>query len=205
MKRKNRTHLAISLVLFMMTVGTASAESDSTLTWKMAFLRWNKTDYEAQPFVRPIKLSNGDEFQLYVQAERPAFLYIVEEGPEGIVKLLTRLSLRANTPLFLPAQDDSYTIAVPSGTEKIFLVISPGRQANLENCLDLLTEQKGDRLKTSQAVLDEVASIRQGASRVAEAPERPVPMGGVTRGSKQIQATEFHGQSTYVKTIRLDH
>ena len=57
-----------------------------------------------------------------------------------------------------------------------------------------------------QAILDEVARIRQSTSSFGETPERPAPIGGVIRGkNSSAQATEYGGQSSYVKTIRIEH
>lgn len=205
MRKIKRTRLAFWVLLLSIAGGTLAAQGPANLTWKMAFLKWNNTEYEPQTFSRILEFGDGVEFQIYVQAETPAFLYIVKEDANGALALLSRTHLRANMPIFLPAQDDSYTISAPSGTEKIFLVISSASQKNFEKLLDSLTENTGSEAKKTQDILDEIDRIRQSISSLAIEPERPAPMGGVSRGAKKILATEFSGENAYVKTIRIAH
>src|SRR5208337_2349927 len=117
---------------------------------------------------------------------------------DGKVASLFQSSLQPSKALSLPSEKESFQVSPPDGAEKIFVIVTAERQAPLEKLL-----QSPDNV---QAILDEVARIRQSTSSLGEAPEKPAPIGGVTRGrNSSVQATEYDGQSSYVKTIRIEH
>jgi hypothetical protein len=98
----------------------------------------------------------------------------------------------------LPADGQSFQVSPPEGTEKIHVVVSAKAQTALESQFKGLPQK-------STAVLDEWTRLKTALLSIAEAPEKPVPMGGVTRGIADVKVTEFHGSAAYVKTIRFDH
>ena len=183
--------------LLLASGGLALAQTPVGVTWKMAVLKIGGKDFSAVPFSRPVPMVNGDKFQIFIQAETDAWCYVVYQSAEGEVEVLSQGPLRSGSYLQLPSEKETYSVTPPKGTEKIYVIMSTDRQRTLER---LLTNTKD-----SQPILDEVARIRQSTSTLAENPERPAPMGGVTRGMTVTQASQFGGLPSYVKTIRIDH
>ena len=201
-----RSRILLFSLFLAAGLGRLCAEGSPNLTWSLAFMRWTGLGYESLSFARPFSLAAKDEYQLFLKVGSSANCYVLREDPHGIVSVLSRTTLAQGASIYLPAADDSYSVGSSAkGSERIYVVVSLDRQKVLEKLLDNLVTAKGDGRAESDAILDEIARIKQSLSSLAEAPERPSPMGGVTRGPKPPTATEYSGQATYVKTIRFDH
>ncbi len=195
-----------ALTFFMAALAAAAqvpVQGQSVFAWRMTFVKVGGGGLESIPFSRPFKLADGERFKLTVQADESVYAYVIYAEPSGKLTVLFQGPLKAGRPLSLPSEQDSFKVEPPSGTERIFVMVCAERLPNFEKALSGL--EKGNPGARSSAILDEIARMKQSLSGLAEAPEKPVPMGGVTRGATQLLATEFRGGSTYVKTIRFDH
>jgi hypothetical protein len=190
----NRTLRFAPLLLLL----PALAFAQSDLTWKMAFLKYTKGKMESVPFSRPLALADGDEFQLLVSPNTAAFVDVLYEDTTGEVTVLYQGATKAGQVVTLPAEKQNFQVSPPKGTEKLHVLVSTKPQASLEALFKGLP-------KNSRAVLDELTRIKTALLSVAEAPEKPVPMGGVSRGMPDVKITEFKGADSYAKTIRFDH
>lgn len=187
---------AVLLFLFLTPLLLPAQAAD--LTWKMAFLKYTKGKMESVPFSRPLTLVDGDQFQLLVSPVAAAYVDILYEDTTGEVIVLFQGPVKANQVITLPAEGQNFEVSPPKGTEKLHVIVGSSPQTALESKFRLLP-------KGSAAVLDELAKLKTALSSLAEAPEKPVPMGGVSRGMPDVKITEFKGQATYAKTIRFDH
>lgn len=189
-----RFTLILALVLFPL----ALFADDAGVTWKMAFLKTIKGKTESVPFSRPLSLADGDQFQILLAPATPAFVDVLYEDTTGAVTVLFQGAVKAGQTVTLPAVGQSFQVSPPKGTEKIHVVVSAKAQTALEAQLKGLPQN-------STAALDGLSRLKTALLSIAEAPEKPVPMGGVTRGINDVKVTEFHGSAAYVKTIRFDH
>ncbi len=189
--------LTVLLLLSFLFPAFLTAQA-ADLTWKMAFLKYTKGKMESVPFSRPLTLADGDEFQLLVSPTNPGFVDILYEDTAGEVTVLFQGAAKAGQVITLPAEKQNFQVSPPKGTERFHVLVSSKAPASLTVLYKGLP-------KNSRAVLDELARIKTALLSVAEAPEKPVPMGGVTRGMPDVKITEFKGANSYVKTIRFDH
>ena len=105
--------------------------------------------------------------------------------------------------ILLPDDKPDYTIIDPAGTDRYHVVVSASPRTSLEK---LLTKASNEGLLANpESVKDEILRIRQDSSRIALDAEKPVAMGGVTRGAKPVTATQMEGKNVYVKTISIRH
>jgi hypothetical protein len=185
------------LALVIITLVPLTAQSTG-LAWKLVFLRWTKGDMESLPFARPIALQDGTQFQVLVAMEGAGYAYVLYEDTNGSVAVLFQGEVKEGQLISLPSEKKSFQVTPPDGTERIHVVVAKSRQAALEGLLKRLPTN-------SQTVIDELARMKATLSTVAEAPEKPVPMGGTFRTMPDMKVAEFTGQDSYVKTIRLDH
>jgi hypothetical protein len=178
----------------------AGAQTDGNVTWRMAFLKGDIVNPAAQDLTKPIDMKSGGKFQLFVHVvESQAYVYVLFAGLDGTVAVLEKEAFPENTAMILPSQYETFTVTPPSGTEKIYVVVTATRQVTLEK---LLAKSQKD----AEAILDEVKRIQQSESTVTEVPQKPVPIGGVARGGMEsLQATQFEGKKTYVQILRLVH
>ena len=168
------------------------------LSWKMAFLKYTKGKMESLPFARPLSLADGDQFQLLVSPGAAAYVDILYEDTTGVITVLFQGPAKAGQVILLPAEKQNFEVSPPKGTEKLHVIVSLKPQTTFEASLKGLPG-------TSSKVLDALAALKSSLSSLAEAAEKPAPMGGVTRGLPDVTISEFKGAGTYVKTIRFDH
>jgi hypothetical protein len=188
-------------LVFFLCLGTAvAAQTTGTIAWKMALLKGEIFNPSVQDTTKPVEMKNGDKFQLFLQiVQSQAYVYVLFCGVDGTVAVLANNPLPEGNYTLLPSEQETYTITPPGGTELIYIVVTSSPQAKLDS---LLSMKKRDK----DAVINEVKRIQQSVSTIAEAPQKPVPIGGVFRGGKtSLQAAQFEGQSSYVKIIRIKH
>jgi len=185
-------------LLFLLLLPALAGAQSSDLTWKMAFLKYTKGKMESLPFSRPLALADGDEFQLLVSPTSAGFVDVLYEDTTGAVTVLYQGAAKAEQVILLPAEKQNFQVSPPKGSEKLHVLVSLKAHTALEALFKGLP-------KNSSAVLDELTRIKTELLSVAEAPEKPVPMGGVSRGLPDVKISEFKGAASYVKTIRFDH
>jgi hypothetical protein len=166
----------------------------------MAFLKGDIVNPAAQDMAKPIEMKDGDKFQLFLHVvDSKAYAYIFFFGVDGSIAVLESAGYPENYAEILPSPYETYTITPPGGTERIYVVVTASRQLQLEKLMAKGGTDPG-------AVLDEIKRIQQSTSTITEAPQKPVPIGGVARGGMEsVQATQFEGQKTYVQILRLVH
>jgi hypothetical protein len=193
-------YAVLSSVLGFGAALAAGAQADGNISWRMAFLKGDIVNQSAQDLSKPIEMEDGDKFQLFMQIIDPrAQVYILFSGVEGTVDVLAQGTVAGNTAWILPSAYETLAITPPGGTERLYVIVTQSRQEKLEKLLAM-------KKRNGEAILDEVRSIQQSASSIAETPRKPVPIGGVVRGGMEsLAATQFEGRKTYVQILRLVH
>jgi len=92
----------------------------------------------------------------------------------------------------------------PPGLESLFIVVSREEQKNLAQRISAIKNNSGSTQK--RALMNEIFKVRSDVSKFKETPEKPVLMGGATRGDPdKSMGVEYSGLETYVKTISIEH
>jgi hypothetical protein len=192
--------LAASAVLCVAAAPFAMAQEANPVTWELAVLKGDIVKQSSQELGKPIGMKNGDKFQIYLRVIEPgASVYVLFNGSDGSLSPICSITLDANSALMLPSPDETYTITPPGGTEYLYVLVSSARQTALEKLLKARTVD-------ANAVLEEIKRIQLTGSKLTEVPQKPVPMGGVSRNRLEfLKATQFEGKGSYVQIIRLDH
>lgn len=209
MQRQINTHIFVLLFIFLISGSIGATESGSAFTMRFAFLKNEKGRYKEVTSPRPIKMTNGDKFKIYMQTNKKTFLYLINKNPEGKAIVMYCSPLNTARPLRLPSVSNSYTIEPPQGTDIIYMVASANPQVKLENLLEALKNNGGNSDQIAGDIFDEIKRIKRETSNMGSLPMKPVPIGGTERGAKNITkkftATEYYGRNIYVKTIRIRH
>ena len=189
------------LICFLLIICLASVQvfaQGKNLKWNLAFL--NVKTGKAVPFSAPIQSGTGEQYRLIVQPGAKCFVYIIAEDPEGDVAVL-RAGSMANGETWT---SESLQITDPKGSDSLFIVASLEEQKVLAQRITALQDNNGASQR--RALMTEVFRIRSDTSKFKEAPEKPVLMGGASRGSEdKSEGVEFSGVGTYVKTISIEH
>lgn len=181
----------------------AGAQSSGAMAWKMALLRWNGSEYESVPFQKTLFMAKEDALQLFIQTDSACFCYVLNETSAGKLSVVFNSALKPGVPLYLPDAEADFQLVDPSGTDKYFVIVSSSRQATLEVLLK--AADKNGFLANVTDIEDEILRIRHTSLKIAIDGEKPVAIGGVTRGAKQPKATQMEGKEVYVKTITIKH
>ena len=177
----------------------APAQQGKPFKWSMSLQ--NVKTSEVVDFSRPVKSQTGEQFRLMVQPTVKCFFYIIAESPNGDdVSILYAGSLKKDEVWL----SEVLELTNPQGSESLFVITSQDEQKVLAQRIAALNESNSATQK--RALMNEIFRIRSDASKFKEAPEKPVLMGGASRGSaEKSQGVEFSGVGTYVKTISIEH
>ena len=187
--------IVLSILFFLMCM-MVFAQNLNTIEWGMAIRKYNGSDYESISPHRPIAMENGDEYYIYLTSGSLGYFYVIMEYPDRTSQILYSGSPRNWVPELIINGDDNFIIPSGTGIIRIHVVVSSAPRP-------LLGQNLNQRLVGARhtAVIDEIQAIGRSISTVAEAPERPVKMGGGTRGEDSLTVFRYGGQNTYVRTV----
>ena len=187
---------SLLLFVFFLASGTAFAQQKA-FNWTLALQNF-KTG-ETLPFSGPVQSWTGEQFRLVLSPDTPCFAYVIIESGEDLTVLHSG-SMKSEEPWYSPVLE----LSPPRGTENFFVVTSREEQKNLAQRISAFNSNSGSTQK--RALLNEIFRLRSDVSKFREAPEKPVLMGGSSRGTpEKNQGVEYSGLETYVKTISIEH
>jgi len=195
--KKFRFHFLVCLLLLIFAAVQAPAQQGKSLKWSLG-LQNIKTG-EMVSCALPVQSKTGDHYRLMVQASSKCFLYVIYESADGEDVLVLY-----SGPFKESWQSDVLVLTEPGGTESFFVIASYNEQKDLAQRVEALRSNYG--ITQKRALMAEVHGVRRNISQFKESPEKPVLMGGASRGSQdKNEGVEFSGLSTYVKTISIEH
>lgn len=193
---KKRTFLLLLSLVFCFAAVQLMAQ-DNQVTWSMA-LQNNKTG-EAVSFNDSVKSRTGEQFQLTIMPDTDCYCYVVAQSSnKKDLAVLLAGRLRGKDTWHSAVLE----LSLPGGTESFFVVVSQDEQKNLANAITVFHNKAGSVQR--RALLNEIYRLRTNASKFKEAPEKPVLMGGASRGNPN-QGVEYSGSEIYVKTVSIEH
>jgi hypothetical protein len=185
------------LLMTLLTPHLAFAQTKD-LSWKMAVVKMEAGKEVSVPFSRPLAFRDGDKFFLVIVPGADGFIDVLYEDTSGQLAVLYKGAVKSGAAVILPGPTQAFEVTPPDGTEKLHVFFAAQAPASVEALFKALPA-------SSAKLLDAIAAYKTSLSRLAEAPEKPVPMGGTHRGLLDAAMTEFKGKDAYVKTIRFDH
>ncbi|MCL2128406.1 MAG: hypothetical protein FWH38_09140 [Treponema sp.] len=197
-RKKVKKVLILAVPVFCIAAAAAPAQGKS-LNWNMGLL--NIKSGEMVPFSAPVQSWTGEQFRIVIEPRAACFGYVVAESSEG-----DELAVLQAGPLKSGEawQSEIMILSPPKGTESLFIIVSADEQKTLSQRISAMDNSPSTAQR--RAVMTEIFRIRSDASKFKEAPEKPVLMGGASRGSpEKARGVEFSGLETYVKTISIEH
>lgn len=193
-------NLAASTLLCLTALPYAAAQDAKPIAWELALLKGELVSQKSQDIDKPIPMKSGDKFQIYFRLAGPrSYVYFLIYGADGTIQPILWGIYDEDSAFLLPSTYEPFTVTPPDGTDYLYVLVSSARQTALEKLLKAKTAD-------ANAILEEIKRIQLSGSKLTEVPQKPVPMGGVSRGGLEfLKATQFEGRSSYVQIIRLDH
>ena len=178
--------------------GNTDKQQDKTFTWSLALQNVGKD--EAVSFSAPVKSVTGDKYRIIINSEADCYCYVIAETADDDVVVLHAGSLKGGAAWISP----EIVLSLPNGSENFFIVACREEPPDLVRAVASYQGSTGPTQR--RALMNEVFRLRSAVSQFREIPEKPVLMGGASRGeSGKNEGVEFSGMDTYVKTISIEH
>ena len=190
--------LMFFLVFSLSPLSAGGQKETAPFSWTMGLQ--NAKTGELIPFSVPVSSWNGEQYRLVIEPSRDCYCYVVAESPDGDeVSILFAGFIKAGETWYSPIM----VLTDPQGTESLFIIVSSNEQEVLSQRISALRPSSS---ASQRAVMNEIFRLRGELSEFREVPERPVLMGGASRGSaEKSQGVEYSGLAAYVKTISIEH
>ena len=154
------------------------------------------------------KLETGTKLKLLVEPQSKGSVYLLLLDSSGELQVLYRKSSSVTKaadgkPTYIPPGSQWFELEKGAGMETFFLLASVEPLKDLEKLLD--------NHAPAPAVVEEVRRINKANRDFARPVERPVMIGGQTRGTQDTAAAidqlavEVEAEKFYGKTITIDH
>lgn len=196
-----------------------SVRADSVhLGLKCQILKENGMSWEEAPLNNAFH--TGDHIRIRVEANSPAYLYIVQQGASGKWDVLFPRSsnpgsnrVNAFEPVTLPNENQQITFREPVGTENLFIMLSSDAIENFDKLLYSVGKDRPSELRAAQQpeVENAVVSKLQASVRTRDLVIEPVtPESRHDSSDKRESATYWVNYSEsnpgrVVATFQLKH
>lgn len=215
--------LCFCLVQFAFSNGVAeTSSSQKSVKWTLSYLKKSGDSLSSLSVDSLENLKKNETFRLSVKPTSDVFCCVVEELPNGSVSVVYSGTIAANQNHFLPGPDSSIWFKEKSsGIEKIHIVVSSESQDTLKTLV--AAAQKSGATKTDiNSLLEEISRLKKDNSKISMTPVKPASVGASSRSTtgtdfssfnsssssstnSSITNTEFSGNTTYAKTLRIKY
>lgn len=183
------------LIPLLLVIGFSAGAQE--FEWSLGLV--NARQNRGLDFSRPVRLTHGDIINLYIQSTADCWVYIIAQDSDRNVvvfysgRIFAGRQFRTNPIQLLP----------PSGQDTIYLIVSRNPETDLDERIALY--EKDSAFRNGRNIINAALSLRREYLDLAEAPERPVQLGGTFRGTTAFDGTRYSGADRYFKTILLNH
>jgi len=195
-------HKAVLMLFFLvlcLAVIPAQAQQGKALNWSLALQ--NVKSGDLLPFSAPVRSFTGEQFRLQIIPSASCYAYVIYESPSGDeIAILHAGALKGGETWYSQILE----LTPPRGAESFYVIASVEEQKNLDQRITAYKNVSGSVQR--RALMNEIFRVRSDVSKFKEAPEKPVLMGGASRGSpEKNQGVEYSGLDSYVKTVSIEH
>jgi len=196
---KHKAGLLLFTLVFCLAVIPVQAQQGKSLDWSLALQ--NVKSGELLPFTAPINSFTGEKFRLQIHPTAACFAYVIYESPTGDEVAVLHAGTLKGGEVWL---SQVLELAPPKGAESFYVIASIEEQKTLGQRITAFNSNSGSVQR--RALMNEVFRLRSDVSKFKEAPEKPVLMGGASRGTPdKNQGVAYSGLNTYVKIISIEH
>ena len=168
-------------------------------------------------------LKTGDQLKMLVELKKRCFVYVISHTSDHELYLLFPYDLGQfdqdyvlSKKYTIPRGDMWLELDQHTGLETFYLLASATRLIQLETLLEKYEKaHASERKAVKEAVLSEIRDLKKRHKKLSTSAERPVPIGGNVRGTKQEEKTaipdidalagEVSTTNFYGRTFTIDH
>jgi len=166
--------------------------------WACTGLVGNSKPRDGIVITNDTTLKRGDEIELMVVVQTNCFVYVLRQDTRKQVHLLFPYHLkqfeedyRLNTKYYIPQGPGYLQLDQNAGLESIFLLASAQRLVPLEKLLQShLSADETRKPELANSIIKEIGNLRVRSRLSRTLAERPVRIGGGTRGDGEVKAGE---------------
>jgi len=211
-------------VLSPLAAQDAGADNNVQYNWAFVARGGEAGSRRLGVVTRDTSMRTGDEFKLYVNLVKPAYVYVIHKSPTDELSLLFPYDstmflkdYKTDKNYYIPKGRDWFKLDKNAGTETFYLLASSERLTALENDLHAYLTSSADRKNDAMTVVvNEIKDIKKHFRTFATIAERPISIAGNVRGEKKNAidpdrvdiaqfASEVLANNFFSKTISIDH
>lgn len=219
-RRQDRLRgVAIGLcVLAAASMPVAAKEADGpTLSLRWAVGALDANGGKPAAIQHDTKLGSGTKLKLLIEPTSPGSVYLMLVDSSQELHVLYRKSSTVATagdgkPTYIPPGSQWFELETGAGMETFFLLASVEPLKELEKLIDRhAASPAADKKAIATSLIEEVRRLNKANRNFARPVERPVMIGGQTRGTTDAAgaidqlAVEVEAERFYGKTITIDH
>ena len=224
MKASQRAARGILVTAAIFLVLTASGPSamakegaGSTVSLRWAVGALDAAGGKPAAIQHDTKLTSGTKLKLLVEPTSPGSVYLLLLDSSQELQVLYRKSSTVGKagdgkPTYIPPGSQWFELETGAGMETFFLLASVTPLKELEGLIDRHEgADAAGKKAASAAIQDEIRRLNKANRNFARPVERPVMIGGQTRGAGDPAAAidqlavEVEAERFYGKTITIDH
>ncbi len=162
------------------------------------------------------KLGAGTKLKLLIEPTSPGSVYLLLLDSSKDLSVLYRKSSTVTKagdgkPTYIPPGTRWFELETGAGMETFFLLASVDPLKELDQMIDRFEVAGADKKAISASIIEEVRRVNKANRNFARPVERPVMIGGKTRGTTDTAgaidqlAVDVEAERFYGKTITIDH
>ena len=225
---KTLSRLGVIILVLGMTsiVYPQDAPSNNNIqyTWAFVARTGDAGSRHIGVVTKDTSLKTGDEFKLFVNMVKPAFIYVIHKSSTDELSVLFpydsamfQKDYKLDKNYYIPKGREWFRLDKNTGTETFYVLASSERLTDLENDLHAYFTSTIDKKAVAAAiVVNEIKDIKKRFRTFATIAERPISIAGNVRGEKQPAvnpdrvdiaqfASEILANNFFSKTISIDH
>lgn len=226
------TKIVLHVLLLNAFLGTAAfviaqdAPPAENVQYKWAFVARGGEEgkHHIGVVTKDTSMATGDEFKLFVNCTKAAYVYVVHRSSRNEVTLLFpydlgmfEKDLKLDKNYYIPKGREWFKLDKNTGSETFYILASSERLIDLEKDLQLFFSASVEKKSDAAAlVVSEIKDIKKRFRTFSTLAERPISIAGNVRGeqTKAIDpdridiatlATDVSANNFFTKTITIDH
>ena len=213
MKRSSMTAWLVAVGIVGLTAqGTIAAESAEPgveLKWALATSDANNSAPSA--IKTDTQLPSGAKLKFFLEPLSPCSVYLLLLDSSDEMHVLYNEKAKVKTPSAVPPEGQWFQLDDKPGQETFFLLASAEPLADLDKLItELGAADAAGKKGVVKRIVDEVRKQQKAHRNFSRPVEKPVVIGGQTRGNSSASsierlAVEISAEKFYDKTITIEH
>ena len=199
------------------------AENNVTFQWAFGAIRNTELGPQFEAITRDTVMKSGDQIKFFLRVENKCFVYLIYHSSQGDISLLFpyRFKLlgtgyQISRNYYIPKDDQWYELDEYTGTEKLYLLATANRLAELEDLISKYeSADKSNKIAIGKEIILEIRKLRKKYRKFKSHVEKPVTIIGKMRGTEKTKAAglkdiadyalEISANNFFIRSFTIEH